>query len=58
MNSARERLKPVVLMLAMLLAMTSMFCSWALMPVAAIDNALMSTVPSMTASQIDMRVMS
>src|SRR5271155_4670914 len=39
-NSARERLNPVVLMLAMLLAMTSRFCSWALMPVAAIANAL------------------
>src|SRR3974390_1510388 len=42
-NSARERLKPVVLMLATLLAMTSRFCSWALMPVAAIASALISS---------------
>jgi len=42
-NSARERLKPVVLMLATLFAITSKFCSWALMPVAAIANALIST---------------
>src|SRR5208337_677616 len=42
-NSARERLKPVVLMLAMLLAMTSRFCSWALMPVAAIASALIAS---------------
>src|SRR5580658_2982523 len=42
-NSARERLKPVVLMLATLFAITSRFCSWALIPVAAIANALIST---------------
>src|SRR5574337_359939 len=40
-NSARERLNPVVLMLATLLAMTSRFRSCALMPVAAIASALM-----------------
>ena len=39
MNSARARLKAVVLMLAMLLAMTATFKSWAAMPVAAMESA-------------------
>src|SRR5271157_2469054 len=47
-NSARERLKPVVLMLATLFAITSRFCSWALMPVAAIASALISTSSAST----------
>src|SRR5580698_8334577 len=40
-NSARERLNPVVLMFAILFAMTSRFCSWALIPVAAMASVSM-----------------
>src|SRR6202167_3983629 len=44
-NSARERVKPDVVMLAILFAITSRFCSWALMPVAAIASALIPHPP-------------
>src|ERR687887_267 len=45
-NSARARLKPVVLMLAILLAITSRFVCWAFIPAAAIASALMTSTPS------------
>src|SRR6266702_4263780 len=40
-NSARRRLKPVVVMLAMLLEMTSTLVCWACMPVLAMSSARM-----------------
>jgi hypothetical protein len=45
-------------MLAILLAMTSRFCSWALMPVAAIANALMKESFLYAKAQTAIRVIS
>src|SRR3954466_2681296 len=44
-NSARLRLKPVVVTFAMLFAITSMFSCWAAMPVAAVKRERMIGLP-------------